>query len=151
MKKIISFALLFVCLLMGCASTPSNLPQLSYDMVDSIQIISAMGNPALGAESKTITDPDTLHAFVDSFNRATIGDKIPEDEVGVAMTSKYIFFKDGEAVQTISCNGNDCERLARQDGYYVLHYADDTTLPWTLYQIAPVDIVLVDLAGKPLP
>lgn len=145
MKKINNiFAIFFIiCMVSGCNSDKSLLTnKINVNDIDKIQIVSAMGNPEYGAESKIITEKNEIRLLVDSFNNAVIGDKVRDDDVAVSDVSQYYFYSKNTLIQQFSFNGNDSERIWYNSNWYYVNYTDMS--PYKLYKSSVAEIIIVD-------
>lgn len=145
MKKanIIWMLLLTILILSGCNSTKALLTdKIEAKDIDKIQVRLAMGNPKYGAESKIIIDKDEIKRFVDTFNSATISDKVESDNIAISGSSTYYFYSKDALVKRFSFNGNDSERIWYNSSWYHISYPDKK--PYELYKSSSAQIIIVD-------
>lgn len=151
MKKtvfIILSCIFMLTTIVGCTANKQLLEtKISYEEIDKIQIITAMGNPAYGADSKIIIDANEIKAFVDTFNIATIGKKVDDSDVGVTIASYYYFYSDDTLVAEFAFNGNDTNKIWYNESYYYIDYAERADTPFVLYKNSKADIFVVDEKG----
>ncbi len=125
MNRYIIFILiisLLMTILVGCSDKSLLKEQLVSSNIDKIRIVTAMGNPEYGADSKTITSPDEIKALIDTFNSAKIGKKVREIDLGIGMTSKYFFYSNDEVIAKFEFNVNDTNVIWYNDNYYYVEY-----------------------------
>ena len=145
MRKIIAVIIILsiVFAFAGCSSSNSLLDnKINPNDIDRIQVMLAMGNPAYGADSKIITDRDEIHAMVDAFNYATIGERVGYMDVGVSFPSIYYFFGNDTLMYQFFFNGNDTRRIWLNNNWYWIYYVDKT--PFELYWESPAPVIVVD-------
>lgn len=76
MKKqlnIILILLLAITVLVGCSHKSLLKEQLISSEINKVQIVSAIGNPEYGADSKKIESPEEIRLLTETFNSAKIG------------------------------------------------------------------------------
>lgn len=145
MKKINNiFVIIFIiCMVSGCNSHKSLLTnKIDVNVIDKIQIVSAMGNPEYGAESKNITEKNEISLLVDAFNNAVVEDKVKGDDVEVSDVSQYYFYSKNTLIKQFSFNGNDSERIWYNSNWYYVNYTDMS--PYELYKSSVAEIIIVD-------
>ena len=137
-----------VALITGCSSKKQLLDtNISCGIIDKIQVVTAMGNPAYGADSKIITNENEIKLFVDTFNGATTGKKIEIIDTNLAMPSFYYFYSNNTLVAQFAFNGNDTNKIWLKDNFYSIDYAEDKKTPFELYIDSKADIFVVDENG----
>lgn len=132
----------------GCSDKLLLKEQLVYSDIDRIQIVTAMGNPEYGADSKTITDPEEIKSLIDTFNSAKLGKKVPEDDLGIGMPSKYSFYSDGKVIAKFQFNVNDTNVIWYNGDYHYVEYGKGLKTPYELYKNSTAEIVVVDEKGN---
>lgn len=149
MKKIVSLILVLTCVmaLASCSNKSTHLTDLDYNSIDKIQVISSMGNPTYGADSKIITDGNEIKEFIKTFNSGVIGKKVNDDEIGVGFTSEYIFYNNEEKVNQVRFNANNTNVVALDSGCFFVEYGDMTS-PYKLYKNSKSSEIVVDIDGK---
>lgn len=152
MKRLTTIIFLLISTMIistGCHSSKQLLDtKISYDNIDRIQVITAMGNPKYGAKSKTITDANEIKAFVNSFNDATIGKKVNDKDVNIAMPSYYYIYSKDILVAAFVFNGNDTNKVWYNENYYYIDYPESRKTPFELYNNSKADICIVDAKGN---
>lgn len=152
MKKyiVIIISLLLPALIAGCSRSDKTIMKtpLNPSEIDKVVVITSMGNPKYGADSKTITDSEEIYLFVESFNSARLDGKVESDDVGVAMPSHYYFYSGNELISEFSFNGNNSNIIWLDDNYYYIEYDDNLNSPYELYQNSTAKIMLVDEKGN---
>ena len=150
MKRYIIFILiisLLMTIVVGYSDKSLLKEQLVSSDIDKIQIITAMGNPEYGADSKTITSPDEIKSLIDTFNSAKIGKKVREIDLGIGMTSKYSFYSDDEVIAKFEFNVNDTNVIWYNDNYYYVEYGKGLKTPYELYENSIAEVVVVNENG----
>lgn len=149
-KTIILGGLLLLLIAAGCrTSRPLIAEPIDPSTVTHIQVQLAMGNPAYGAPSKTLTEPAELYAMIAAFNTATVGGIVSEDDLAVGDTSVYtIYFNDGR-IQQYTFNCNDTQRIWLDGQCRDITYTDQT--PYDLYRTATAQEMQVNADGQPIP
>lgn len=150
MKRTCSLIAVLVCIvtLVACTKKADSFADLDYNSINKIQVISSMGNPAYGADSKIITDENEIKNFVITFNGGVIGEKIPDDEVGIGFTSKYVFYNNDGIVAEYQFNANNTKVIALEEGYYTVDYGDEADSPYKLYKQSKSTEIVVGLDGN---
>ncbi|MEM1485055.1 hypothetical protein V6615_09260 [Oscillospiraceae bacterium PP1C4] len=149
MKRAFSLFLVFACIatLVACTKKTNRLADLDYDSINKIQIISSMGNPAFGADSKIITDEEEIKQFVTSFNSGIIGKKISSDDIAIGFSSRYIFSNNDKIIAEYCFNVNNTKIVEIGNDYYFVEYGDEDS-PYKLYVNSPSSEIVVDIDGK---
>lgn len=148
MKRYLLCSISMLLLLIFSACSGGAKQETLLTNIDKIQIITSMGHPAYGADSKIITDSNEIQAFIDTFNSAKIGDKVQDEDVGIGVASIYRLFSKGEIVAEYSFNGNDSNVIWKVDGYYHIEYDEGLKKPFELYKTSTAPIVVVDEKGN---
>lgn len=152
--------ILVICVYIGATVATKPVPLTTFPddcTIDTIVITKAMGNPLYGAERRTITDSDTVAAFVASAQNAMVTDVATPN---IAMSSS-IYFYDGETlVRGFSFNANDTTKVwveaayeDMMDGYWGDFYAVDYGASpdlYTLSQSAAATVDVVDYMDQPM-
>jgi hypothetical protein len=149
-KRYIIFILiisLLMIILVGCSDKSLLKEQLVSSDIDKIQIVTAMGNPEYGADSKTITSPEEIKSLIDTFNSAKIGKKVQENDLGIGIPSQYSFYSDGEVIAKFEFNVNDTNVIWYNGNYYYVEYGKGLKTPYELYQNSTAEIVVVNENG----
>ena len=89
-----------------------------------------------------IIDKDEIKRFVDTFNSATISDKVESDNIAISGSSTYYFYSKDALVKRFSFNGNDSERIWYNSSWYHISYPDKK--PYELYKSSSAQIIIVD-------
>lgn len=146
MKRILSFAMIICSMfsLAGCQRAQTVAQAYNISGVTKIQFVEAMGNPAYGADTKIITDDAEIKEFESAIEKATIGKKIKESDLGVAEASSCYFYRDDEVVSILTFNGNDTTALFCEDGFYRLKYESESKTIFDLYNESEATIFVVD-------
>ena len=150
MRKIISIILIIVCTLSisACTTKTRPLADLDYNSINKVQVISAMGNPAYGADSKIIVAKQEVENFIITFNSGIVGEKIGDDDILIGFTSKYIFYNDNNEVAQFYFNANNTKVVALENVYYDVKYGKDIDSPYKLYKNSKSSEIVVDIDGK---
>ena len=150
MKNILKIILmiLLVSLLTGCSDKFLLKDQIESSEIDRIQIITAMGNPEYGIDSKIITSPEEIKTLTDIFNIVKIGDKVHDDELEDSFNSSYLFFKENELIKKFDFNGNNTNIIWNEDNWYQVKYDKDLKTPFQIYEDSKAEIILVDIDGN---
>ncbi len=131
------FAVLSAFVISGIMTDPAK----KLDDVDKILVMLAEGNPAYGRKSKSITEPGEIKAFLEVFNTATIGEKVPPEEAMVSGVSEYYLYNGEERLNSFLFNGNDSLRIFSNKKLYYVTYPDKT--PYELYQASTAKEVIL--------
>ncbi len=110
--------------------------------IDRIVAVMAMGNPAYGADSKTVTNPGEIAAFVDAFNQAVVGARVKDVDLAVAGASRYFFYRGDALIREFAFNGNDSERIWYGSGWHYVFYPGGR--PFDLYLASEAHVTVVD-------
>ncbi|WP_353892786.1 hypothetical protein PRVXH_002160 [Proteinivorax hydrogeniformans] len=150
MKKIatnVSMLLLILLMFTGCSEKQLIDEQLESNNIDKVQVITAMGNPEYGVDSKNITDTKEIELFVDTFNSGIIGDKVDDADISdVAASSYYFYFNDG-SYKRFTFNGNDTNIIWHDNNYYYVDYDENLKTPFELYDYSNAEVIVVDEKG----
>ncbi|TCT17212.1 hypothetical protein EDC18_101510 [Natranaerovirga pectinivora] len=152
MKKVITIITLFLIVLVvftGCSKQQLLMSeQLNSNSINKIQVITAMGNPDFGAESKIITNTDEIETFVKTFNSGIIGNKVDEKDIGIGSISYYKFFYNDELIAQFTFNVNDTNVIWFNNNYHYVTYGQNLKTPFELYKNSSADIFVVDEKGN---
>lgn len=151
MKKIttiVSMLLLMLMMFTGCSEKQLISEQIESNNINKIQVITAMGNPAYGADSKNITDTKEIKLFVDTFNSAIIGNKVDDGDIGVGSASYYYFYFNDELLARFTFNVNDTNIIWNDNNYYYINYDENLKTPFELYQNSNAEVIVVDENGN---
>ncbi len=149
MKKLSLYSIFVVVLLVFSACSFENKQQDDpFANIDKVQVITSMGNPMYGADSKVINDSVEIQSFIDTFKSLQIEDKVPEEEIDIAISSVYRFISKGTIVAEYSFNGNNPNVMWKEDAYYYVTYGEGFKTPFELYKLSTAPIIVVDDEGK---
>lgn len=149
-KKLWLCGILCLLCLSGCGKQELLQEKLDESNIDRAVITLAMGNPAYGAESKTITKETELQLLLDAFNGAIIGEKIAEEDTWVAGSGSYLFFSGEEQVLRLNVNANDDKRIWINDAFYKIEYPEGQPTPYEIFSASQAEMILVDAEGIPM-
>lgn len=149
-KKLWLCGILCLLCLSGCGKRELLQEKLDGSNIDRAVITLAMGNPAYGAESKTITEETELQLLLDAFNGAIIGEKIAEEDIWVAGSGSYLFFSGEEQVLRLNVNSNDDKRIWINDAFYEIEYPEGQPTPYEIFSASQAEMILVDAEGIPM-
>lgn len=149
-KKLWLCGILCLLCLSGCGKQELLQEKLDGSNIDRAVITLAMGNPAYGAESKTITEEKELQLLLDAFNGAIIGEKIAEEDTWVAGSGSYLFFSGEEQVLRLNVNANDDKRIWINDAFYEIEYPEGQPTPYEIFSASQAEMILVDAEGIPM-
>ena len=122
------------------------LSDFEYSQIDKIQIITAMGNPAYGADSKVITNVKEINSFIDTFNSGVIGKEIAVCDT--CDSSRYVIYFNNEIIREIAFNGNNTNIIWWDDNFRNITYGEGLKTPFDLYNDSVSKIVVVNEEGK---
>lgn len=152
MKKYTCILLSFLLpmLITGCSNSNKALMDtpMNSTEIDKIIVITSMGNPKYGADSKNIVDTEEIGWFVKSFNSAILGKKVKSEDVGVAMPSHYNFYSKSKLIASFAFNGNNSQIIWHDNDYYYIEYGVDFLPPYELYQKSAAKIEVIDEVGN---
>lgn len=150
MKKILSlvFALILVMAFAGCSDKMGNISSFEEGDVDKIVITRAMGNPAYGAECKTVIDVDEINDFIEIFNSGHLGGTVSDEDIGIGSVSTYTAYKNDEIMQTFSFNVNDTKVIWFDDKWRDVVYPEGSSTPCALYEQSQGELNIVDYDGN---
>ncbi len=137
------------CLMNLCFTACSTNNELLKDKMDEsviskIQIVTAMGNPEFGSDSKIITDMEEIIAMVRLFNNAVVAKKVDDSDVVIADASYYYIYIDDEEITKFIFNGNDTTRIWFNDTWHYVTYGESSDTPFKLYKDSKAEVMLVD-------
>jgi len=148
-KKIIPLVFFLILILSSCTSAQSLLNEsIDATALSQIQVSLAMGNPAYGAESKIMTDPNEISQLVEAFNGAIVGKRVDDDDLFVAGTSKYQFFTNQQIVHEFIFNGNDTLHIWFNGNWHLVDYPEQS--PFELYAKSSANPFIVDENLQPM-
>ena len=150
MKKYgnIALILLLITVLVGCSGKSLLKKQLVNSEIDKVKIVTAMGNPEYGADSKTITSSEEIELLIETFNSAKVGNKVQEDEIGIGGTSSFSFLSDDKLISKFEFNVNNSKIVWHNDNYHYVEYDKDLKTPFEIYENSKAEVVVVDIYGK---
>ncbi len=150
MKKITIIFMFLAMLLVftGCSDNQLIRQKMNSSDINKIQVITAMGNPAHGADSKTITSPEEIERFVDTFNSAEIGNQVADEHLGVGGASYYYFYQNEELLALFTFNVNDTNIIWHNGRYHYVIYGQNQKTPYELYQESDAEVIVVDESGN---
>lgn len=134
--------------LTGCSEIQLVTEKLESSSIDKIQVITAIGNPMYGADSKIITDKAEIQLFIDTFNSGIIGRKVDDDDLGIGCVSYYDLYLKDKLVARFAFNVNNTNIIWRDNSYYYVIYDEDLKTPWQLYRSSNAETIVVDLEGN---
>lgn len=134
----------------GCSEKQLMNEQIESNNINKIQVITAMGNPIYGADSKIIIDTNEIKLFVDTFNSATIGKKVNDDDIGVGSVSYYYFYSNDQLLAGFAFNVNDTNVIWYDNNYCYVNYDENLKTPFELYQNSNAEVIVVDENGNEL-
>ncbi|GEM_PF-2988626 len=142
--------LLLIIVMTGCSKKDKALIEthLISSEIDKVVVVTSMGNPKYGADSKTIMNSEEIEQFVETFNSAKIGKRVKDADVGVAMPSHYYFYSKGEVISKFTFNGDNSHIIWFNDSYHYVEYDDKVKRPYELYQDSTAQIEVVDEKGN---
>lgn len=149
-KKLWLCGILCLLCLSGCGKQELLQEKLDGSKIDRAVITLAMGNPAYGVESKTITEETELQLLLDAFNGAIIGEKIAEEDTWVAGSGSYLFFSGEEQILRLNVNSNDDKRIWINDAFYEIEYPEGQPTPYEIFSASQAEMILVDAEGIPM-
>ena len=139
---------LLITVLVGCSDNSLLKEQLVDSEIDEVHIVTAMGNPEYGADSKTITSPKEIELLIETFNSAKVGNKVQEDEIGIGETSSYSFLSDDKLISKFEFNVNNSKIIWHNGNYHYVEYDKDLKTPFEIYKNSKAEVVVVDIDGK---
>ncbi|WP_350342970.1 hypothetical protein PRVXT_002239 [Proteinivorax tanatarense] len=151
MKKISTTTVYMILLILltftGCSEKQLISEQFESSNINKVQVITAMGNPKYGADSKIITDTKEIELFVDTFNSGVIGDRVDDNIADVAASSYRFYFNDG-SYEVFTFNGNDTNIIWHDNNYYYVDYDENFKTPYDLYHYSNAEVIVVDKEGN---
>lgn len=150
MKRITTIILIVLatCFILNGCGTTRKLADIEEQKVSKIQVISTMGNPEYGADSKIFMDKSEIKDFVTTFNSGIIGEKVSDDDILIGFTSRYTFYNGDKIIAEFYFNANNTKVVALEKGYYFVDYGEKADSPYELYQDSKSTEIVVDLDGK---
>lgn len=151
MKKIIFLIVASCCLMLlltACHTKNESISDFQYEQIDKIQIISTMGNPEYGADSRVITDENEMKELIDTFNSGIIGKKLADTDIKIGFMSRYFFYHNGEVVVEYGFNANDTNTIWWNDAYRNISYGENAKTPFAIYQDSQSPKIVVDKDGQ---
>lgn len=146
-KMVAICLVILLVMLAGCDSSKQLLEGvIDESEVDEVQFVMAMGNPEYGAESRIITDKDEVIQWLDCLNHGKIGDKVPQDDIGIGENYKLYIRNDGHDIYVFQFKGPGVIWY-KSDWYYIDY---DGLNPFELYRDSVAMMTVVDDKLKPV-